>query len=84
MKLYWMHERTGRMKNVVQGFLMGMPLDAEDLRILKDYMKQWIAPPIAMPDLNRMAFNEQIEAATDAATLRKVTHALLQFGIDPF
>jgi len=84
MKRYWMHEKSGRMKSIVLGFLEGRPLDPADLRILKDYMLQWIAPPISLPELNRTAFEKQINDAPDADELRKVNYALLQFGIDPF
>ena len=40
--VYWMHEQTGKMKQIITDFLDDVPLVEEDFAKLKWYIRQWI------------------------------------------
>lgn len=75
-----MHEKTGKMKQIVLDFLNDKKLSQDDLNILKKYIIQWIqATSITSPpnyEARIKQFNEE--------QLHEFILELLDYGIDPF
>lgn len=77
--LYWMHEKSGRMKKIVMKFLKDTPLAAHELRILRWYVYQWVdAMPVKPLDYQRILRMSQEELKRYNGILVK------QYAIDPF
>jgi hypothetical protein len=47
---YWMHETSGKMKEIVMKFLENESLNLYELEVLRWYFYQWIAAMPSKPD----------------------------------
>jgi len=77
--LYWRHEVSGRMAEIVRKFLDRQRLDDYELKIIRWYVFQWVD---AMPF--KPANYGDILAMSQKELLEYVTGTLLDYGIDPF
>lgn len=78
---YWMYETSGKLRPVIEAYLAGGPMTAEQVAIMRVYLRQWMACPWRGPliiMLRRMI--DDIGTREDiAAWLR----AAEREGIDP-
>ena len=80
--VYWMQERTGRMREIILKFLRdGTDLTEEELEILKWYIEQFVdAMPMRPPK-----WRERLAACTTKKQLREYNWMLVSdYAIDPF
>lgn len=76
--LYWMHEQSGRMKEIVRKFLDNQELNEWELEVFRWYIHQWVRAMPSKPNDYAMIL---IMSQDD---LRKyVATTLLGLGIDP-
>jgi hypothetical protein len=88
---YWMWETTGVLRPVVEAYLGGGDLSAEQIAILRAYLRQWIGSPVW--DENPHAGAEEhawlagMRAAVDGLTSRAAIAVWLdqaiRMGADP-
>ena len=80
--VYWMHERSGRMKAIVLKFFSkDQDLTERELEILKWYIEQFVD---AMPR-RPLHWREQLAACRTAKDLREYNWMLVRdYAIDPF
>ena len=82
--LYWM-KQSGRMKIIVTKFLKGQPVTDQELKILKEYLQQWLAAGFIIPMNERVQLKDEINRALNTSHLREISNKLLEFyGIDPW
>jgi len=80
MPLYWQHEVTGRMREIVRKFFENEPLDARELEVLRGYVHQWV---VAMPHKPE-DYNRILEMSQDELK-RYIWEVLVtEYAIDPF
>lgn len=80
MPLYWLHEETGEMKDIVFKFINYTTLTKDELNTLKWYVHQWAsAMPCHPPDLNRIFEMDQIQLKNYIFDV-----LLLEYSIDVF
>ena len=78
--LFWMHEVSGGMKEIVMGFLGDKKLTEDHMKVLRWYLIQWIEKlPVFRPE----DYKEKINNATQKE-LSDYIGVLLDYGIDPF
>jgi hypothetical protein len=77
-----MHETSGVLAPVVRKYLAGDQLDADELDIMRDYLRQWVAAPgFIGPDIDSLrAGVDQIRSTAD---LRAWLADAMNAGIDP-
>ena len=78
--LYWMHEQSGRMRQIVKKFLQNQELTPEELLIVRWYVFQWVdAMPRKPRDYDKIL-------KMDQSTLKSYTYHVLvsEYAIDPF
>jgi len=79
--LFWMHEESGRMKEIVMKFLEEKPLNENELKTFRAYLAQWVSDPVIyFPDKKLMV--KTIETASQEL-LHDILDELLEHGIDP-
>lgn len=96
--LFWMHEQTGMMKDIVQKFLEEIHLTNLELKYLKWYIVQWIDGTVSYVK-NRMSkeqskeyimiavpkdYKQQLDDMDQGQIMQYVSEELIVFGIDPF
>jgi len=95
--VYWQHEKSGQMKGIVQKFFDHAEITAEEFKILKWYVQQWINKTY-LQVCKRMGDNidkgyekvmknlaSKVETINTAEALRDfVSGECLDAGIDPF
>jgi hypothetical protein len=80
MPLYWMHEQSGRMKEIIRKFLKPEPLNEWELEILRWYVKQWTeAMPFKPKDYGLILILPEKDLRKYIANVLVEKH-----GIDPF
>lgn len=80
--LYWMHEQSGRMREIVKKFLSkDQELTNREIEILKWYIEQWVD---AMPH-KPPRWRERLAACTTKKQLKDYNWMLVsEYAIDPF
>ena len=86
--LFWKHETTGIMFQIVQKYLAGAPLPPPEIEIMRQYFEQWVTSPLVcwtFVDLEAemAAIKESIRHAKTVQALRQWQSAALKIGIDP-
>lgn len=83
--LFWMHEVSGRMREIVMKFFDDQEnnLDLEELNILKSYLKQWM-DSMMIPSDEKAKLFIQLRRIQNKEQLKDFNFKLLKFGIDPF
>ncbi len=80
MPLYWIYEKTGKMKEIVTKFINYTPLTKDELNTLKWYVHQWAsAMPSHPPDLNHIFEMDQVQLKNYIFDV-----LLLEYSIDVF
>lgn len=43
---YWMNETGGKLVPAIERYLKGTPADADDVNLIRAYLRQWIDSPV--------------------------------------
>jgi hypothetical protein len=43
---YWMNETGGKLVPAIERYLKGLPPDADDVNLIRAYLRQWIDSPV--------------------------------------
>jgi hypothetical protein len=77
---YWMNETGGALRPAIAAYLEGKPLDDEQIALIRDYLRQWIAA------LRGGAIGElkaRVDKLVDRKSIREWLDDALDAGIDP-
>lgn len=76
--VYWMHETSGEMKQIVMKFIRNAPLSGRELEAMREYVFQWIRHMPSKPkDFAKVMTMSYPELRSYLAG------ELLDYGIDP-
>ncbi len=95
---FWMHEVSGRMKQIVSKFFEKKQLTPSELKVLKEYIIQWIEKTannmrylVSEEEFEHYLktgvpkdYKKQIEVCSQDQIMDYVTEELLNYGLDPF
>lgn len=80
--VYWRNETSGKLEGAVNRLFLGT-LENGDLALLKTYISHWLyCPSFTIP--NKDSLLQQLETATTATEILKVSREMTRQGIDPF
>lgn len=81
---YWKHETSGVLAPVVQAYLNGEKLNAFELRIMQNYVYQWVAHPTWKETNGRLqTLILKVAAIETQADLQQCIEAATLLGLDP-
>ncbi|HEY1242197.1 MAG TPA: hypothetical protein VGF16_16650 [Bryobacteraceae bacterium] len=85
---YWVNESSGVLVPVVEKYLRGEPLDANQLGIMRAYLRQWVQSPAwdqnphgGRDELNRL--RGRVSAIDNMRRLDEWIDDAVKFGMDP-
>ncbi len=95
---FWMHEVSGRMKQIVSKFFEGKQLTPSELKVIKEYIIQWIEKTannmrylVSEEEFQHYLetgvpkdYKKKIEELDQDQIMDYVAEELLKYGIDPF
>lgn len=78
---YWTNEQSGVLAPVVMRYLAGYWLNAEELGIMRGYLRQWMRGNFGGPIAAELRVS--LDEITDTASLRAWLDLALEAGVDP-
>lgn len=79
---YWMHETSGTLRPVIEAYLVGGPMTADQIRIMREYLRQWIFADVwAGPRIEQL--RRLVASIESRPTIDAWLAAAEQEGIDP-
>jgi len=84
---YWMNEASGVLRPVVEKYILGGDLDAQEVATMRAYLRQWIMSPAW--DMNPHGSDElqglrdMIDSLHSTAQIHTWLDRALDAGIDP-
>lgn len=81
---FWMDETTGRLADTVEAYLRNDELTAEQLRLLKIYLRQYIERAVIADDADRQSLLAHVETLGQVADVARFAEALSEAGLEPF
>ncbi len=79
---YWLYETSGVLRPAVEAYLQGDPMSQDQIRIMRAYLRQWIAAPAwcgPMIDVLR----SMIDGLRTRADIERWLDLALEQNIDP-
>ncbi len=81
---FWMTEQTGKLSGAVERYFNGERLSPEDLRLLRSYLRQYVARAVIAEGVDRQALLRKIEALKNNRDVERFADELADAGIEPF
>ncbi|MCS6883412.1 MAG: hypothetical protein RMK84_00805 [Oscillochloridaceae bacterium] len=81
---FWMNETTGRLADAVETYLRNDELTAEQMEILKIYLRQYIERAVIADTADRRKLLEQVETLRRVGDVERFADALSEAGLEPF
>lgn len=83
--IYWLNSNSEELKKSVDNYFNDLATD-EDIPILRDYLKHWVSYPLHQfeDEECRTILLKRLDNAQTIEDINKLSHDLLDFGIDPF
>ena len=79
-----MYEQSGVLKPVVMKYLKDdMPLSQPQIRIMRDYLYQWVSSPVWAPSGMLEAIRLRVAAIKTQADIDGALNAMMHIGMDP-
>ena len=80
---YWMTEQTGRLAEAVESYLDGEPLAAESLRLIKEYLRQYLERAVLVGEADRGALLRKAAALRSQREIERFAEEIAEFGVEP-
>lgn len=81
---FWMTEQTGKLAAAVERYFSGERLSPEDLRLLRSYLRQYVARALIAEDADRQALLRKIDTLRNNRDIERFADELSEVGIEPF
>jgi hypothetical protein len=78
---YWQNEQSGVLAPVVRAYLNGVPLSMMQIKIMRAYLRQWIAGDFRGPGIESL--RRRVETISTNGDLKAWLDDALELGIDP-
>jgi hypothetical protein len=79
---FWMNESTGILAPVVEAYLVGDALTAEQVHLMRVYLRQWIDSPVWKGDAIEK-LRATVEHISNKTDITNWLDAAMDEGIDP-
>jgi hypothetical protein len=80
--MYWMHETTGVLRPVIEGYLHRREMTVEEIGTMRAYLRQWImASWTAGPVIEKL--RETVDSLTTREEIDRWMGIAMDEGIDP-
>jgi hypothetical protein len=83
---YWMYETTGELRPTVEAYLRGDDMTAEQIAVMRDYLRRWIFSPFWRDDGDGISLNEmrrRVVGLTSRSAIDAWIEDAQRNGIDP-
>lgn len=81
---FWMTEQTGKLSSAVERYFSGQRLSPEDLRLLRSYLRQYVARAMIAEGVDRQALLRKIDTLKNNREVEQFADELSEAGIEPF
>jgi hypothetical protein len=81
---FWMEEESGRLAEAVEVYLRSEPLDAEQLELLRLYLRQYLERAVISSDANRPRLLTRIAKLRRTSDIERFADELAEVGVEPF
>lgn len=81
---FWMTEQTGKLSAAVERYFSGERLSPEDLRLLRSYLRQYVARAVIAEGFDRQALLRKIDTLKSNRDVERFADELSEAGIEPF
>jgi len=80
---YWMHERSGKLRFVIEAYQHGKAMSAEDIGIMRDYLRQWIMSPWWFDSAELAGLRADVDKLTSRVAIQDWLDRAFREGINP-
>lgn len=80
---FWQNETSGVLRPVITAYLNGKRLSAHDLRIMREYLLQWIDAPVWAVDEDIQELRRSVRQIHNQKDIDDWLDAAISAGIDP-
>ncbi len=81
---FWMEETTGVLGDAVETYMNGEPLTADQLEVIKLYLRQFIERAVLTGDANRKRLLSQIDKLKTTSDIERFADELSEYGAEVF
>jgi hypothetical protein len=81
---FWMEETTGALADAVETYMSGEPLAAEQLDMIKLYLRQYVERAVLASDANRKLLLSRVEKLKSTVDLETFADELSEYGAEVF
>jgi hypothetical protein len=81
---FWMEETTGTLGEAVETYMSGEPLTAEQLDLIKVYLRQFLERAMLASDANRKLLLSKIDKLRSTTDLETFADELSEYGAEVF
>lgn len=81
---FWMEETTGALSEAVDTYMNGERLSAEQLQLIKLYLRQFIERALLAPEANRKLLLSKIEKLKTTGDIESFADDISEYGAEVF
>lgn len=81
---FWMEETTGLLAAAIEVYLRNEDLTADQLEVLKIYLRQYIERAVIADAADRRALLERVEKLKRVSDVERFADAMSEAGLEPF
>ncbi len=81
---FWMEEITGRLAAAIEVYLRNEELTAEQLDLIKIYLRQYIERAVIADTVDRRTLLERVEMLKRVGDVERFADVLSEAGLEPF
>ncbi|MEF3275693.1 MAG: hypothetical protein K6356_15090 [Chloroflexus sp.] len=81
---FWMEETTGILAAAVERYMQGEPLSADQLDVIKLYLKQYLERAVIEDSADRKRLLSRIDRLRTTRDIERFADELSEVGVEPF
>jgi hypothetical protein len=81
---FWMEETTGQLGAAIEVYMRSEPLTAEQLELIKLYLRQYVERAVIAQDADRRKLLERVAKLRRVGDVERLADALSEAGVEPF
>lgn len=81
---FWMEEQTGILAEAVEVYMRSEPLSAEQLDLLRLYLRQYLERTLLASGANRNKLLARVDSLRKTGDIERFAEELSEWGVEPF
>lgn len=81
---FWMEEQTGVLSELVETYMNGEALTAEQLELIRIYLRQYLERAVLASDADRNRLLARIPKLRSTGDVERFADELSEWGVEPF